>query len=886
MANNDYQYMFNSSYYPRATQSQSSASSRQQWRAPRTTEVPRPSSLMQMGPPIYPDQNQLQSAGPVQGYTHTPTYIQNPLDRLDSSLGGELDSFQPSSDLPSVNGTHDLILAFYQGSERSEAPWNPLMGSAGFRSEQPSSGSVSAAYPSAPSLNLGRWRERGPASEIESTASGLCREDSGYGSYRTLTASVRSQGVPEPLHTERDCPVTTTSLADLSLSNTNAQFPDSTHLQPNKQAKPSSVRGVSPRRQASQQCPYCLERPKCKSEYKKHVLKHEKPYKCDFPGCTRIDGFTTVNDLERHKKSVHRTGGRTKSYKCAADKCKGKTKIWPRLDNFKQHIERMHKEEEPDVDDLIGRSEYHGDKAFDSPPPLRPPSLPPFEDALANIGAGSDIQTLSYNTTSDLCISPDQGDGQTQVTGRQPRDHSGGQLGANLLQLYDCGRATDRESNLGQRQPGLLSSVGPGPAGPRNVRSDTADIIGSLDLLADAAVGLDSCDSGPYHEALEDTVHSYPRVELSDHEAASSSPQVMSSPPADATITTPTNPAEGEAIMKVLREVLNGMASFKKSGLTLNSASRTGSRIAPPSKPLASTEPQRDVSVEIIESDRTGDAARTVVNAPTLNEAMKTLLAEFLKGREEEGSLSSKDVPKDATVERNIQCSHPGCKTVLPRKCDLKKHMKRHTKPYGCTFHKCKKSFGSKNDWKRHESTQHFQHEAWRCLEPKVGSQKDQCADHFYEQASFESHLQQNHQFRDKDKLKEFLSKCRMGRNGLHQYWCGFHRELHPVKNVGIKAWDERFNHIDAMFKEGWEIGKWLCVETDMTKEQEGAADRSGSPDRDSSPSPPYGTANRRTPSPGAGRAPQGSDLMTAAEPAIRQPKGNIHNQESRCSIA
>lgn len=317
-------------------------------------------------------------------------------------------------------------------------------------------------------------------------------------------------------------------------------------------------------------------------------------------------------------------------------------------------------------------SEYHGDTAVDSQPPLQPPSLPPFENALASIGAGSDIQTPSYNTTSDLCISPDQGDGQTQATERQPRDHSGGQLGANLLQLYDCGRAADRESNLGQRQPGLLSSVGPGPAGPYNVRSDTADTIGSLDLLADAAVGLDSCDSGPYPEALEGTVHSHPQVELSDHEAATSSPEVMSSPPADATITTPTHPAKGEAIIKVLREVLNGIAGFKKSDSTLNSASRTGSRIAPPSKPSASTEPQRDLSVEIIEPDRTGDAAKTVVNATTLNEAMKTLLAELLKGREGEGSLSFKDVPKDATVERHIQCPYPGCKTVLPRKCDLK----------------------------------------------------------------------------------------------------------------------------------------------------------------------------------------------------------------------
>lgn len=249
----------------RATQPQSSTSSQQQWRTPRTTEVPRPSSLTQMAPPIYHGQNQLQSAGPVQGYTHTPTYIQNPLDGLNPSLGGGLNDFRSVSDFLPVNGNHDPILDFYQ---RSDAPWNPLMSSSGLGSEQLSLGTGSASLSNAPNLNHRQWRERVPASEVESTASGLYREDSGYGSYRAPTASVRSQGVPEPLHTERDCLVITGPLDDLCFSNANAQHLDSTHLQPNNQAKPSKARGASQSRQAPQQCPHCNERPKSNSEYK------------------------------------------------------------------------------------------------------------------------------------------------------------------------------------------------------------------------------------------------------------------------------------------------------------------------------------------------------------------------------------------------------------------------------------------------------------------------------------------------------------------------------------------------------------------------------------------------------------------------------------------
>lgn len=95
-------------------------------------------------------------------------------------------------------------------------------------------------------------------------------------------------------------------------------------------------------------------RSKLKHETRKHILKHDKPFKCDIPNCSRAtQGFTTTNDLERHKKSVHRIGLRSKSYQCASTNCKNKEKIWPRLDNFRQHIDRMHGDE--DALDLVKR---------------------------------------------------------------------------------------------------------------------------------------------------------------------------------------------------------------------------------------------------------------------------------------------------------------------------------------------------------------------------------------------------------------------------------------------------------------------------------------------------------------------------------------------------
>lgn len=82
------------------------------------------------------------------------------------------------------------------------------------------------------------------------------------------------------------------------------------------------------------------------------MLTHEKPHKCNIPGCTRTEGFGTTNDLNRHKASVHKIIlSVSRKFKCAAPGCKAPGKLWLRLDNFKQHLERMHKG--VDVDDML-----------------------------------------------------------------------------------------------------------------------------------------------------------------------------------------------------------------------------------------------------------------------------------------------------------------------------------------------------------------------------------------------------------------------------------------------------------------------------------------------------------------------------------------------------
>jgi hypothetical protein len=142
--------------------------------------------------------------------------------------------------------------------------------------------------------------------------------------------------------------------------------------------------------------------------------------------------------------------------------------------------------------------------------------------------------------------------------------------------------------------------------------------------------------------------------------------------------------------------------------------------------------------------------------------------------------------------------------------------MKRHTKPYGCTYPKCNKRFGAKSDWKRHENSQHFQLESYRCQEIPPNAE-NRCGELFYRAEPFRTHLATH--YVSPDQFVEKLRLCRIGKNGQGRFWCGFCRDIIPLDKKRNEAWDERFDHIDAHFnKQKRRIEDWLCVEAKKTK--------------------------------------------------------------------
>lgn len=153
------------------------------------------------------------------------------------------------------------------------------------------------------------------------------------------------------------------------------------------------------------------------------------------------------------------------------------------------------------------------------------------------------------------------------------------------------------------------------------------------------------------------------------------------------------------------------------------------------------------------------------------------------------------------------------CQKVKKRKGDLKKHMKRHTRPYGCTFPACHERFGSRNDWNRHESGHYLQFEAWRCEIPNAKSHA-KCAYLARHEHEFVRHLEVAHGVDEgTDKNREFCRGMHLDRYGWENFWCGFCNRIIDQPERCLDTWRERRKHIrDHFDKDNMHIDDWVDI--------------------------------------------------------------------------
>lgn len=76
----------------------------------------------------------------------------------------------------------------------------------------------------------------------------------------------------------------------------------------------------------------------------KHMDKHDRPYRCQDPGCAKLQGFTYSGGLLRHEREVHgKHGGPKAQLMCPYQNCKRHSgKGFTRKENLNEHVRRVH----------------------------------------------------------------------------------------------------------------------------------------------------------------------------------------------------------------------------------------------------------------------------------------------------------------------------------------------------------------------------------------------------------------------------------------------------------------------------------------------------------------------------------------------------------------
>ncbi|KAF2023219.1 hypothetical protein EK21DRAFT_95081 [Setomelanomma holmii] len=145
----------------------------------------------------------------------------------------------------------------------------------------------------------------------------------------------------------------------------------------------------------------------------------------------------------------------------------------------------------------------------------------------------------------------------------------------------------------------------------------------------------------------------------------------------------------------------------------------------------------------------------------------------------------------------------------LATACGLRKYFWQHANSYGCTYPECFKRFENGLDWRRHEGSQHFQLEAFRC----------KCGAHFFRDTAFKRHLEAQHECKDLDSQEKEVQQPRIGNNCQRTFWCGLCKNIIELEEKRNAAWNKRFDHIESHIKlEHKSIEQWVCVIENKTK--------------------------------------------------------------------
>lgn len=150
---------------------------------------------------------------------------------------------------------------------------------------------------------------------------------------------------------------------------------------------------------------------------------------------------------------------------------------------------------------------------------------------------------------------------------------------------------------------------------------------------------------------------------------------------------------------------------------------------------------------------------------------------------------------------------------------DHRKHMKRHTRPYVCTFPSCTSRHGSRSDWKRHEETQHVIQDNWLCTARLSDGSK--CFTNLTSEQALRNHLVVAHRVPTLQITSQLCQDMHLGEAGAGRFWCGFCQDIvRQEPDSGHGPTEMRMQHVgDHYDKDDCSVASYVFLHSPHASE-------------------------------------------------------------------
>ncbi|KFZ11123.1 hypothetical protein V502_07746 [Pseudogymnoascus sp. VKM F-4520 (FW-2644)] len=547
-------------------------------------------------------------------------------------------------------------------------------------------------------------------------------------------------------------------------------------------------------------CPTCNKAVKTPSALRKHDQRHKKPFICSYSGCPgsgQGQGFGTANDLDRHIRSKHREGevyGRpSQLFSCHFSECQEKGREFTRSDNFGVHLDRCHGMKRDEIKGIIRRKkeQYRLGGPSDRPQE-RGPDIP-TQDASQEISFG--INHAMEQSNESLV---------TDESHYEMYDHDDqGPLPEDMTFYMPAGQSRDLEDKATH----MLVETKYRPAGTLDMEyfsgMEPVDTFEPVDFIMDPV--LDISESAT---PVATTIGTTPKKENGLNMHASTDPSAQKAL-ASALAHKRSQDNRKSRVMGASQKPMaprEDPVDRRIDTSTLFSRNKSTPEDLNPGDLVAADSKDEDCHTDSQDDDNAATILRDMKSRGFVLRRNTALLREPPTPNPPASSPQTQS-------QSALSCSI--CSKTCRRPSEMAKHMKRHSRPYSCTFPPCPKTFGSKNDWRRHENSQHLHYESWHCrlfatsttisktlettttttLQTQDRNQDHSACKHIsYHLDAFKSHLQRTHHIPTSE-LHDSATLARSPAPCPRTFYCGF-----CARRICATSWGARFDHLDAHF--------------------------------------------------------------------------------------